>query len=179
MAIPEIKIKSLGKLIDRGTPLESDPGIQRRRDYGIYRGVSDSTWPLLTSLDQLGGNNPPHMKSDLEEHILRNFIRYSRPYLTLMQRQQGRPDFACVIEPPSLDARIVAQCAAFTLCSDKEQSFDSFLKGPDLESVLTKLIVPAAEAARLRDQLNLAGLDERIIFSDLDGVAQRMRRYYS
>jgi hypothetical protein len=76
-----------------------------------------------------------------------------------------------LIEPPSLDARIVAQCAAFTLCSNKEQSFDSFLKGHDLESALTKLIVPAAEVARLRDQLDLAGLDERIIFSDLDGVA--------
>jgi hypothetical protein len=263
MAIPEIKINSLGELIDRVTPLEPDPEIRRRRDYGIYRGISDSTWPLLTSLDQLGGNNPPHTKRDLEEHILRNFIRYSRPYLAmssvtewellitaqhhglptrlldwsysplvaahfatadndhdsdrvvwrldwqavhrrfnlpelalsvedlqqllgeskpftpwkLMQAQQR--DFACMIEPPSLDARIVAQCAAFTLCSDKKQSFDSFLKEHDLESTLTKLIIPAAEVARLRDQLDLAGLDERIIFSDLDGVAQRMRRYYS
>jgi FRG domain len=265
MAIPEIEINTLGELIDRVTPLEPDPGIRRRRDYGVYRGVSDSTWPLLTSLDQLGGITPPHTKADLEEHILRNFIRYSRPYLTmspinewellitaqhyglptrlldwsysplvaahfatvnsshnsdrivwrldwqavhrkfnlpelalsiedlqqlfgeskpftpwkLMQAQQGQPDFACMIEPPSLDARIVAQCAAFTLCSDKERSFDSFLKEHDLENALTKLLIPAAEVARLRDQLDLAGLDERIIFSDLDGVAQRMRRYYS
>jgi FRG domain len=83
MGIPEIKIKSLGELIDRVTPSEPDPEIRRRRDYGVYRGVSDSTWPLVTSLDQLGGINPPHTKADLEEHILRNFIRYSRPYLTM------------------------------------------------------------------------------------------------
>jgi hypothetical protein len=27
------------------------------------------------SLDQLGGVNPPHTKADVEEHVLRNFIR--------------------------------------------------------------------------------------------------------
>ena len=35
---------------------------------------------MLTSLDTLGGVAPPHGKAVLEEHILRNFIRYSRPY---------------------------------------------------------------------------------------------------
>ncbi len=44
-------------------------------------GAGDATWPLLTSLDALGGANP-HAKADLEEHALRNFIRYSRPYLS-------------------------------------------------------------------------------------------------
>src|SRR5690606_33291416 len=37
--------------------------------------------PLLTSLDRLGGLDPPHSKADLEEHILRNFVRYSRAFL--------------------------------------------------------------------------------------------------
>lgn len=48
----------------------------------MYRGAADAGWPLLTSLDQLGGPLKPHTKADLEEYILRSFIRYSRPYFT-------------------------------------------------------------------------------------------------
>jgi hypothetical protein len=31
----------------------------------------------------------------------------------------------------------------------------------------------------VRDQLDQAGMDERRLFPDLDGVAAQMRRYYS
>ena len=66
-----------------------------------------------------------------------------------------------MLEPPSLDARIVAQSAAFTLCSDKRRSFDAFLESHDLGDALTKLVIPAAEAGRIRDQLDLVSVDER------------------
>ena len=82
MPITEIVLTSLGDLIDKVTPTEPDPRTGRRRDSGVYRGDGDAGWPLFTSLDKLGGVTPPHTKADLEEHILRNFIRYSRPYLT-------------------------------------------------------------------------------------------------
>lgn len=263
MAIAEIRVKSLGELVDRVTPAQPDPETRRRRDCGVYRGMADTRWPLLTSLDQLGGTDPPHTKGDLEEHLLRNFIRYSRPHLnsppanewellataqhhglptrlldwsysplvaahfatanavhdsdrvvwrldwhrlhehfklpklallledlqTIFDQEQPftpwrlfqsqTPSFACLIEPPSLNPRIVAQSAVFTLCSNREQSFDSFLSQQGLESLLTKFIIPAAEIGYVRDQLDLAGLDERLIFADLGGVAARMRRYYS
>jgi hypothetical protein len=268
MAISEIEVKSLGELVDRLTPAEPDPKLERRRDTGVYRGMGDARWPLLTSLDHLGGADPPHTKAGLEEFILRNFIRYSRPYLptphanewellvtaqhhglptrlldwsysplvaahfaTLNRRRESdrvvwrldwqavhrkfklpelslliedlhdlfgeaepftpwrlfqsgarRPrlrDFACLIEPPSIDTRIIAQSATFTLCSDKTQPFDSFLEQHGLSGALTKFIVPYEEVARFRDQLDLVGIDERLIFPDLDGVAARMRRYYS
>ena len=230
----------------------------------MYRGDGDAGWPLLTSLDKLGGVTPPHTKADLEEHILRNFIRYSRPYLTqpasdwevliaaqhhglptrlldwtysplvaahfatlnserrsdrviwrldwkqvhrrfnlpelafLIQdlegilggdrsltpwglfsvREKTKP-FACMLEPPSINPRIVAQSATFTLCSDKRQSFDCFLEQNGLGSALTKFVIPAQETARFRDQLDLVDVDERRLFPDLDGVAAEMRRYYS
>jgi hypothetical protein len=228
---------------------------------------------LLTSLDRLGGLKPPHSKRNLEAHILRNFIRYSRPHLptapvnewevlvaaqhhgvptrlldwtysplvaahfatinphadrdhavwrldwqqvhrafdlpklalliedlertfgnegraftpwTLFETSDAadgghaRPrPFACMIEPPSLDARIIAQAAVFTLCSDTSRSFDAFLEGHGLASALTKFVIPQSEAARFRDQLDLVGIDERRVFPDLDGVAEGLRRYYS
>jgi hypothetical protein len=265
MAIAEVTVNSLGDLIDKVTPTEPDPRTGRRRDSGVYRGDGNPAWPLLTSLDKLGGPGSPHSKAGLEEHILRNFIRYSRPYFStppvnewevlvaaqhhglptrlldwtysplvaahfatlsgepksdrvvwrldwksvhrcfrlpelalLIQDLEGilgsgRPmtpwalfsgaadakPFACMFEPPSLNARIVAQSATFTLCSDKRVPFDRFLEGHGLGSVLTKFIIPAREAARFRDQLDLVSVDERRLFPDLDGVAAEIRRYYS
>jgi hypothetical protein len=265
MPINEVVVTSLGDLIDKVTPPEPDPRTGRRRDSGVYRGDPDSSWPLLTSLDKLGGAGTPHSKADLEEHILRNFIRYSRPYFStppinewevlvtaqhhglptrlldwtysplvaahfatvdsgldsdrvvwrldwksvhrcfrlpelalpiqdlegilggdrpmtpwaLFSGSPGGKQFACMFEPPSLNQRIVAQSATFTICSDKCQAFDRFLEAHNLGSALTKFIIPAGEAARFRDQLDLVSVDERRLFPDLDGVAAEMRRYYS
>ena len=264
MSINEVLVASLGDLIDKVTPTEPDPRTGRRRDSGVYRGDGDCRGPLLTSLDKLGGTRPPHSKGDLEEHTLRNFIRYSRPYLTqppandweimvtaqhhglptrlldwtysplvaahfatlggeqtdrvvwrldwqqvhrrfklpelalqiqdleglmgdkrpftpwdlFSAKAEARP-FACMLEPPSLNQRIVAQSSTFTLCSDKRQSFDQFQEQHGLGSTLTKFIIPAKETARFRDQLDLVDVDERRLFPDLDGVAAEMRRYYS
>jgi hypothetical protein len=261
----EIVVRSLGELIDRVTPTEPDPVTGRRRDSGIYRGSIRARGALLTSLDRLGGMDPPHTKAGLEEHILRNFIRYSRPYLRtepvnewellvsaqhhglptrlldwtysplvaahfatldagaggrrsvwrldwkqvhqsfgfpelalliedLHQLFRGREPFtpwklfnpgeeiapfACMMEPPSIDARIMAQSAVFTLCSDKSQSFEKFLEQHQLGHTLTRFIIPEEETARVRDQLDLASVDERRLFPDLDGVTAQMRRYYS
>jgi len=262
--IAEVRVSSLGDLIDKVTPTDPDLITGRRRDSGVYRGAYDADRPLLTSLDRLGGVQPPHTKADLEEHLLRNFIRYSRPYLApnyvsdwellvaaqhhglptrvldwtysplvaahfatlgpkagdravwrldwqrihsafgfpklalliedlerlfgkdkrftpwvLFNQSPSDSHFACMLEPPSLDARIVAQAATFTLCSDKRQSFDRFLQSYDLGAALTKFIIPADELGRFRDQLDLVGVDERRLFPDLDGTAEQLRRYYS
>jgi len=263
MGIREIDVRSLGELIDRVTPEKPDPATGRRRDSCVYHGSADASRSLLTSLDRLGGLNPPHTKTGLEEHILRNFARYSRPHLQhatnewellvaaqhhgvptrlldwsysplvaahfatmgdqdvdrviwrldwkRMHRKFGLPElalliddlhrlvgrdgaftpwrligegskakpFACMIDPPTLDARISAQTATFTLCSDTSHAFDVFLAEHDLEDALTRFVIKRASAACVRDQLDLAGMDERRLFPDLDGVAAQMRRYYS
>ena len=80
MKIRTIEVTTLGELVDRATPEKPDPKTGRLRDTGVYRGGRNAAWPLLTSLDRLGGVDPPHTKCGLEEHILRNFIRYSRPH---------------------------------------------------------------------------------------------------
>ncbi|MEP6687961.1 MAG: FRG domain-containing protein [Gemmatimonadales bacterium] len=264
MSIREVVVHSLSDLIAQTTP-EPDPTSGRRRSTGVYRGAPDASSPLFTSLDKLGGADRPHTKAELEEYILRSFIRYSRPYFPTpplndwevliaaqhhglptrlldwtysplvaahfatvdpamtsdravwrldwkaVHRRFQLPDlalltqdlegilggdrpftpsalfamkgdvrpFACMIEPPSLDARIVAQSATFTLCADKRQPFDRFLDQHDLGDALTKLVIPAKESGRIRDQLDLVSVDERRLFPDLDGVAAHLRRYYS
>jgi hypothetical protein len=265
--ITEIEITSVGQLIDQVTPSEPDPVTGRHRDTGVYRGSFDPARPLLTSLDRLGGVDPPHTKARLEGHILRNFIRYSRPYLPhttpsddwellFTAQHHGVPTrlldwtysplvaahfatsarpahqgpraiwrldwmrvheafglprlamliqdlhehcghgnpftpwdlfdldgppapFACMVDPPSLDARIVSQAATFTISSDASKSFDAFLEEHGLADALTKFIIPAESVPRVRDQLDLATVDERRLFPDLDGVAAAIRRYYA
>jgi hypothetical protein len=265
MSITKVTISSLADLIAKVTPPSPDPESGRRRDSGVYRGAADATWPLLTSLDTLGGVDPPHGKADLEEHILRNFIRYSRPLFAsppvndwevlIAAQHHGLPtrlldwtyspmvaahfatvggepgvdravwrldwkavhrffqlptralltqdlegifgrdraftpwalfdartrerQFACMIEPPSLDARIASQAATFTICSDNRQSFDSFLERIGIRSALTVFVIPAGDVSHLRDQLDLVSVDERRLFPDLDGLAGYLRRYYS
>ncbi|PYP80918.1 MAG: hypothetical protein DMD35_03690 [Gemmatimonadetes bacterium] len=263
MGIRETEVRSLGELIDRVTPEKPDPVTGRRRDSCVYHGSADASRSLLTSLDRLGGVDPPHTKTGLEEHILRNFARYSRPHLqhatnewellvaaqhhgvptrlldwsysplvaahfaTLgdadadrviwrldwkrVHRKFGFPElalliddlhrlvgrdgeftpwrliaegreakpFACMIEPPTLDARISAQTATFTLSSDTTRAFDDFLDEHGLEDALTRFVIPRQSADCVRDQLDMAGMDERRLFPDLDGVAAQMRRYYS
>jgi hypothetical protein len=263
MGIRETKVRSLGELIDRVTPEKPDPVTGRRRDEGVYHGSADAARTLLTSLDRLGGVNPPHTKTGLEEHILRNFARYSRPHLPhatnewellvaaqhhgvptrlldwsysplvaahfatlgearadrviwrldwkrvhrkfgfpelalliddlhrlvgrdgeftpwrLIAEGSGAKPFACMLEPPALDARISAQSATFTICSDTSRSFDAFLAKHGLEDALTRYVIPLDSAGCVRDQLDMAGMDEKRLFPDLDGVAAQMRRYYS
>ena len=262
----EITISTLGELIDKGTPTQRDPASGRHRNYSIYRGVGREEGSLLTSLDRLGGTNPPHSKAHLEEHILRNFIRYAPPFLnaervndwelvitaqhhgvptrlldwtyspliaahfaTLRQncdspriiwqldwralheyfklkplaflvsdlddllREKGIASmwdfldeknyaldlFICMLEPPAIDHRIVAQSAAFTLSSTKRQSFDQLLLQCGLQHTLTKFVIKEECVSRIRDQLDLCTIDERRLFPDLDGIASELRRYYA
>jgi len=265
-SIREIVIGSLGEFVDRVTPEAPDRVTGRHRDTGVYHGAREAGAPLLTTLDRLGGIDPPHTKSDLEEHVMRNYIRYSRPHSRgtsmndweelfsaqhhgvptrlldwtysplvaaffatrpiegaeraravwrldwqkvhlvfrfpglalsprdldtlfevgghaspwqLFSRDREATPFACLVEPPSLDERIVAQAAVFTMCSDKWHAFDEFLKSHGLADALTKYIIPTKAVAKIRDQLDLVGVDERRLFPDLDGVAAAIRRYYA
>jgi hypothetical protein len=266
--VNEIRIRSLGELVDSVTPARPDPRSGRWRDAGVYRGAANGEGRLYTSLDRLGGLEPAHSNRELESHILRNYIRYARPHLgrgpvddwehlvsaqhhgvptrlldwtysplvaayfatrptrleddypravwrldwrrmhrkfeqpelsllmsdlaalngdgddghftpwDLFERDPAAPPFAALLEPPSLDARIVAQAAVFTLTSDTTRPFDAFLEQHGLTDVLTRYVIEAADVARIRDQLDLVGVDERRLFPDLDGVAAALRRYY-
>lgn len=78
-----VEVRTLGELVDRCTPAERDPESGRLRNYSVFRGVAGCELAgLLTSLDRLGGVNPPHTKGHLEAHIFRNFQRYARSHIS-------------------------------------------------------------------------------------------------
>lgn len=98
---------------------------------------------------------------------------------TLFDDWDPKREFACMVEPPSLDARIVAQSAVFTFMSDTTCPFEEFLARHGLSDALTRFVIRAGDVPCVRDQLDLVGMDERRLFPDLDGVAEGLRRYYS
>jgi hypothetical protein len=101
----EIVVRSLGELIDKTTPDEPDSVSGRLRDNSVYRGINDTREKLLTSLDRLGGENPAHSKAHLEEHLLRNFLRYGRQLLT--ETKDNLWDVMVVAEHHGLPTRLL------------------------------------------------------------------------
>jgi hypothetical protein len=69
--------------------------------------------------------------------------------------------------------------ATFTLSSDKQRPLEAILAACGMRDALTRFVIPGRSVARIRDQLDLCGIDERRLFPDLDGVAAEMRRYYA
>jgi hypothetical protein len=94
------------------------------------------------------------------------------------KKKQGEA-FICMLEPPALDSRLLAQAAAFTFCSDKRCTFADILERSGLCDCLSKFIIPADRVDFFRDQLDLSSVDERRLFPDLDGIAAEIKRYYS
>ena len=56
------------------------------------------------------------------------------------------------------------------------EPFECFLEHHGLSQALTKFIICREHIERIRDQLDIAGIDERRLFPDLDGVAKETRR---
>jgi FRG domain-containing protein len=84
--------------------------------------------------------------------------------------------FVVFLEPPSLDPRIVNQFALFSLMSSADGSLDDWL---DTHRSLTKrVIVRASLKWEVRDKLDQANVNERVLFPGLDGLSAWLTRYY-
>ena len=91
----------------------------------------------------------------------------------------GAPVASAAVTQHPLTAVETDGSVAFTLTTDNTRPFDPFLEAHGLGDALTRYLIPARMVPRVRDQLDLVGMDERRLFPDIDGVAARIRRYYS
>jgi FRG domain len=88
----------------------------------------------------------------------------------------ARDPFLVFMEPPAIDRRIVNQFALFSLMSSPTAQMDDWLhQHPDLCRLV---IVPAALKWEIRDKLDQANVNERILFPGLDGLSRWLTRYY-
>jgi FRG domain len=95
--------------------------------------------------------------------------------LTAFDRLSKRP-FVVFLEPPSLDPRIVNQFALFSLMSNPSATLDGWLAShPEL---VRRIIIPASLKWEIRDNLDQANINERVLFPGLDGLSRWLTRYY-
>ena len=93
-----------------------------------------------------------------------------------LQRLTREP-FLLFLEPPSLDERIVTQAALFSLMSDARLSLEEWLNQHD--ELHRRIVIPASLKWEIRDKLDQANINERVLFPGLDGLSAYLMRYYS
>ncbi len=87
------------------------------------------------------------------------------------------PDaFLLFFEPPSLDNRIVNQFALFSLLSSPEARLDWWLER--LPDAAKRIVIPAELKWEIRDKLDQANINERVLFPGLEGLSHWLKRYY-
>jgi hypothetical protein len=85
--------------------------------------------------------------------------------------------FVLFFEPPSLDERIVNQAAVLSAISDASCHMEQWL---DLQPALWRAWrIPPDVKAHVRERLDQAHVNERVLMPGLDGLAAWLRRYYS
>jgi len=84
--------------------------------------------------------------------------------------------YAIFFEPPSLDDRIVNQFAVFSMMSDPNILLSDWLINKSVK--FFKIHIPAALKWEIRDKLDQANINERVLFPGLDGLATWLKRHY-
>jgi FRG domain len=89
----------------------------------------------------------------------------------------SRKPFLAFFEPPSLDDRLVNQAALFSVTSRANESVSDWLH--QHKQLFRRIVIPARLKREIRDKLDQANINERILFPGLDGLSQWLTRYYS
>ena len=81
-----------------------------------------------------------------------------------------------VVEPPSIDPRIVNQYSFFAIVPDAVNDIEGFLDKYTENTVC--YVIDKALRWRVRDMLDQQNISERIIYSGLDGLSKWLGRHY-
>ena len=82
----------------------------------------------------------------------------------------------CIIEPPSLDQRIISQYGNFLVVPLEMQSIEGFLERFTCDT--TKYIINKDIIWRIRDMLDQLNVSERTAYPGLDGLSAWLARHY-
>jgi FRG domain len=80
-------------------------------------------------------------------------------------------------EPPAIDDRIVNQYAFCSVMSDPCMVLDDWLE--QHSGLARRIIIPAELKWEVRDKLDQANINERVLFPGLDGMSRWLKRHYS
>src|SRR5690606_16119568 len=115
---------------------------------------------------------PKRLQRMLQEEASDTFtVEMLSAFTTLRQFDAlAREPFVVFLEPPAVDRRILNQFALFSLMSDPAASFDEWLG--QHQDLCRKVVVPAKLKWEVRDQLDQANINERVLFPGLDGLSR-------
>lgn len=99
------------------------------------------------------------------------------PRLSQFDKLDRGEEFALFYEPPSLDQRIISQFAVFCVMSSPQARLDRWLEQHEVKA--KKLIVDKCIKWEVRDKLDQANINERLLFPGLDGISRWLARHYS
>lgn len=86
--------------------------------------------------------------------------------------------YLLILEPPSIDDRIVNQYAGLSAFSSTTVNLEDWLE-TFTEPVAQKIEILPELKAEIREKLDKANINERVIYPGLDGLATWLTRYYS
>ena len=81
-----------------------------------------------------------------------------------------------LIEPPSIDQRIINQYSYFSIVPRDLESIERFLDSNTKNTI--KYVIDKSLKWRVRDMLDQLNVNERIIFPGLDGLTAWIKRHY-
>lgn len=81
-----------------------------------------------------------------------------------------------LLEPPSIDQRIINQYSYFSIVSNYVEDIEVFLNDKTKNTV--KYIIKKELRWKIRDVLDQMNINERIIFPGLDGISAWIKRHY-
>lgn len=82
----------------------------------------------------------------------------------------------CIIEPPSLDQRIISQFGNFLVVPSGMASIEEFLEKYTATTV--RYVVSGKLIWRIRDMLDQLNVSERTVYPGLDGLSMWLARHY-
>lgn len=81
-----------------------------------------------------------------------------------------------LLEPPSIDQRIINQYSYFSIIPREISDIESFLNSKTEHTI--KYVIDRSVKWRIRDMLDQLNVNERIIYPGLDGLSSWIKRHY-
>lgn len=122
---------------------------------------------------------PPEYRKQLSEEssylftveMLDNLVQHLDEYDTDMKDRA-----MILIEPPSIDQRIINQYSYFSIVPREVTNIEDFLEQNTSHTI--KYVIDSSLKWRIRDMLDLLNVNERIMFPGLDGLTAWIKRHY-
>jgi hypothetical protein len=98
-------------------------------------------------------------------------------YPTLEALTETQEEFVIIFESASLDHRIINQFALFSMMSTPDGVLSRWME--QYPELYFRIRIPAAMKWEIRDRLDQANINERVLFPGLQGISKWLKRHYS